>query len=70
MSDSFVFFRLMYDTGMELSDPTMRLNYFESVIKYGLDGTLPDDPVMKALLKGAAFSIDRSKEISLINSAN
>ena len=60
MSDSFVFFRLMYDTGMELSDPDMRLSYFESVIKYGLDGVLPDDPVLKALLKGAAFSIDRS----------
>lgn len=55
---------------MELTDPIMRANYFEAVIKYGLDGSLPDDPVMKALIKGAMFSIDRSKEISAINSAN
>lgn len=59
MSDSFVFFRLMYDTGMKLTDPVMRASYFESVIKYGLDGTLPEDPVMLALINGAVFSIDK-----------
>ena len=37
----------------------MRLQYFEAVIQYGLDGTLPDDPVMQALINGAVFSIDR-----------
>lgn len=59
MADSFVFYRLMYDTWMKLQDPVMRLQYFEAVIQYGLDGTLPDDPVMQALINGAVFSIDR-----------
>lgn len=44
---------------MKLQDPVMRLQYFEAVIQYGLDGTLPDDPVMQALINGAVFSIDR-----------
>lgn len=70
MADSFVFFRLMYDTWMKLQDPMMRLQYFEAVFQYGLDGTLPDDPVMQALINGAVFSIDRSREISAINSEN
>lgn len=45
---------------MKLTDPIMRLNYFESVIKYGLDGVLPEDPVMLALINGAVFSIDKA----------
>lgn len=49
----------MYDTWMKLQDPMMRLQYFEAVFQYGLDGTLPDDPVMQALINGAVFSIDR-----------
>ena len=60
MSDSFKFYRLMYDTWMKLQDPLMRLQYFEAVMNYWLNGQLPDDPVMNALINGAVFSIDRS----------
>lgn len=60
MSDSFKFYRLMYDTWMKLQDPMMRLQYFEAVMNYWLNGQLPDDPVMQALINGAVFSIDRS----------
>ena len=70
MSDSFKFYRLMHDTWMKLQDPMMRLQYFEAVINYWLNGILPDDPVMQALINGAVFSIDRSNEISSMRSEN
>lgn len=60
MSDSFKFYRLMYDTWMKLQDPSMRLQYFEAIMNYWLNGQLPDDPVIQALINGAVFSIDRS----------
>lgn len=62
MSESFVFRRLMLDVWMELQDPMMRLQYFEAVCKYWLDGTLPDDSVIKALITGAIFSIDKTNK--------
>lgn len=62
MADSFVFRRLMLDVWMELQDPTMRADYLVAVCKYGLDGTLPDDPIIKALITGAIFSIDKTKK--------
>lgn len=42
----------------------MRADYFVALAKYGLDGELPTDPVMRALLKGAIFSIDRTRAIT------
>jgi len=60
----------MYDTWMKLQDPLMRLQYFEAVMNYWLNGVLPDDPVMQALINGAVFSIDRSNEISSMRSEN
>jgi hypothetical protein len=55
---------------MKLQDPMMRLQYFEAIITYGLDGTLPEDPIMSALINGAVFSIDKSNVISEMRSKN
>lgn len=42
----------------------MKADYFEAVCRYGLDGTLPSDPVIKALITGPIFSIDKSHKYS------
>lgn len=47
---------------MKLQDPSMRWQYFEAVINYWLNGILPEDPVMQALINGAVFSIDKHNE--------
>lgn len=61
---SFKFFRLMLETWLELEDDKLRADYFVALAKYWLDGETPTDPIMKALLKWAMHSIDKSNKIS------
>lgn len=61
---SFKFFRLMLETWLELEDDKLRADYFVALAKYGLDDEVPTDPILKALLKWAMHSIDKSNKIS------
>jgi len=58
----FRFYRLMLDTALELDDDKMRADYFIALAKYGLDWEIPANPVMRALLKWAMYSIDKNTD--------
>lgn len=58
---SFKFFRLMLETWLELEDDKLRADYFVALAKYWLDWEIPTDPIIKALLKWAMYSIDKNK---------
>lgn len=60
-------YELFYKIGKEL--PTeLKAKYYEALMEYGLYGTEPTDPVIKALLLWPMYSIDKSDELSVIRS--
>lgn len=56
-------FRLFLDTWKKITDVNLKAQYYESLLEYWLNGTLPNDPIIDALLTSAMYSIDRSDEI-------
>ena len=48
---------------MKLKDDKMRADYYEAIAKYGLDGAIPDDPVIEALITWAMYSIDKNSAV-------
>lgn len=58
-------FELFYKIGKELPvDSELKVKYYEALMEYGLYGTEPTDPMIKALLLWPMYSIDKSEEIS------
>lgn len=45
---------------MDIDDEKTRLEYFEALFKYGLDGTPPPSH-LKAYLRGSMYSIDQRR---------
>ena len=54
-------FELFYKTWKDLPND-MKIQYYDALMEYGLYWNLPDDPVIKSLLQGAIYSIDRADE--------
>ena len=59
--DYFVFRRLFQETGKSLPDD-MRLRYYDALVEYGLYWIEPDDMIIKSLITGAMYSIDKTDE--------
>ena len=59
--DYFVFRMLFRETGKWLPDD-MRLKYYDALVQYGLCWIEPDDMIIKSLITGAMYSIDKTDE--------
>lgn len=59
----FVFYRSFFDAAQDL-DPLQRLEFYDAVIQYGLDGVVDDSlsPVVKIMMKMAIPQIDINNE--------
>lgn len=55
---------MFLETWKKITDTNLKAQYYESLLEYWLDGTLPSNPIIDALLTSAMYSIDKTDEVS------